>query len=258
MSYETMIYDKEDGIAIVRLNRPESLNSINTTMQAEMKEIWDDIEQDRNIRVIIITGGEKCFSTGADIKEKFPPGVTRPSSRDIFKRIEDDDRPSIAAISGYALGAGLELALCCDLRIASNTARLGLVEVRRGTAPGAGGMQRLPRIVGITKAKEMIYMAEVIDAEEAFRLDLVNKLVPVTSLMDEAKKMANVLIEMPPHSLKIAKRCINEGMQLNLTSALKLDAIIKAEELSAPLAKANFEEGRKAFAEKRKPVWKVS
>lgn len=257
MEFETLLYDKKDGIAVLTLNRPDSLNSVNTKMQAEMKEVWEDIVRDKNVRVVIITGGEKCFSAGADIREKFPPGVTRPSSRDQFKKIEDFDRPSIAAISGYCLGGGLELALCCDLRIASETAQFGLVELKVGVVPGAGGMQRLPRVVGITRAKEMLYLAERIDAQEAYRISLVTKVVPVAALMDEARKMASVMLDMPPHGIKIAKRCVNEGMQLDLESALKLDVDIAAQEMSTPLARENMEEGRRAFAEKRKPVFKV-
>ena len=123
MAYETMNFEKKNDMAILTMNRPENLNSINTRMQAEMKAIWEEIEKDRSIRVIIITGGEKCFSAGADIKEQFPPGQSRPSSRDQFKKFEDDDRPFIAAISGFCLGGGLELALCCDFRIASPSSR---------------------------------------------------------------------------------------------------------------------------------------
>jgi enoyl-CoA hydratase len=257
MAFETLIYDKGDGIAVLTLNRPDSLNSVNTKMQAEMKKVWGDIEQDKNVRVVIITGGEKCFSAGADIREQFPPGVSRPSSRDQFKKIEDFDRPSIAAISGYCLGGGLELALCCDLRIASETAQFGLVELKVGVVPGAGGMQRLPRTIGITRAKEMLYLAERIDAQEAYRIGLVNKVVPVASLIDEAKKMANAMLDMPPHGIKIAKRCVNEGMQMDLESALKFDVDFAAKEMSTPLARENMAEGRKAFAEKRKPVFKV-
>lgn len=256
MSYETLVYEKDKGIAVITLNRPEQLNSVNTVMQREMKEIWNDIEGDRGIRVIIITGGEKCFCAGADIREKFPPGVKRPSSRDQFKKIEDYDRPTIAAISGYCLGGGLELALCCDLRIVSETAKLGLAEIKIGVAPGAGGMQRLPRIVGITKAKEMLYTGDPVDATEAYRIGLVNKVVPVASLMDEAGKMANVISDRPSHSLKIAKRCVNEGMQVDLSSALKFDVAIIESEMASPEAMANAEEGRAAFRDKRKPVWK--
>jgi enoyl-CoA hydratase len=257
MAYETLIYEKSNGIAVITLNRPENLNSVNTRMQAEMKEIWEDVERDKNVRVGIITGGEKCFSAGADIREQFPPGVSRPSSRDQFKKIEDCDRPIIAAISGFCLGGGLELALCCDLRIATPTAQFGLVELKIGAGPGAGGMQRLPRMIGVTKAKEMLYLAERIGAEEAHLIGLINKVVPVTSLMEEAKKMANTMLDMPPHGLKIAKRCVNEGMQINLESALKLDVAIGAQEMATPLAMENFEEGKKAFREKRKPVFKV-
>jgi enoyl-CoA hydratase len=256
MAYETMLYEKENGIAIVTLNRPETLNSVNTKMQADMKAILDEIERDKSTRVIIITGGGKVFCAGADVREQFPPGVTRPSSRGIYKRLEDSPLPSIAAISGYCLGGGLELALCCDLRIASETARFGLVEIRIGAVPGAGGMQRLPRIVGITKAKEMLYLGQQIDAQEAYCIGLVNKVVPVAALMDEAKKMADVILSLPPHGIKIAKRCVNEGTQVNLESALKLDVAIAAQEMSTPLARENTEEGIRAFREKRKPIFK--
>jgi len=257
MTYETMIFEKKEGMAIVTMNRPDSLNSINTRMQAEMKAIWEEIEQDRSVRVIIFTGGDKCFSAGADIKEQFPPGQSRPSSRDQFKKFEDDDRPVIAAISGFCLGGGLELALCCDFRIATESAKFGLVELRIGSVPGAGGMQRLPRIIGITKAKELLYTAGRIDAEEALRLGLINKIVPEKTLMDEAVKLADSMLEYPPHGLKIAKRCVNEGMQVNLNTALKLDLAISVQEMSTPTAIENRAEGLKAFREKRKPHFKA-
>ncbi len=133
MTLETLIYEKKEGLAVITLNRPESLNSINTRMQAELKVVWEDLEKDRKIRVILITGGTKCFSAGADIKETFPPGQSRPSSRDQFKKFEDDDRPFLAAISGFCLGGGLELALCCDLRLATPSAQFGLPELRFGS-----------------------------------------------------------------------------------------------------------------------------
>lgn len=258
MAYETMLYEKEDGLAIMTLNRLDKLNSVNTKMQAEMKEIWDDIECDKSIRVVIITGGEKCFSAGADVREVFPPGGHRTSSRDQFKKMEDSDKILIAAVSGYCLGGGLELALCCDLRIASETAQFGLTELRLGVVPGAGGMQRLPRLIGTGRAKEMLYFSRQIDAEEAYRIGLVNKVIPVSSLIDEAKIMAEALLEFPPHGLKIAKRCINEGMQTDLESALKLDVVIATQETATPLARENSEKGRRAFREKRKPKFKVS
>jgi enoyl-CoA hydratase len=257
MAYETINFEKKNDMAILTMNRPENLNSINTRMQAEMKTIWEEIEKDRSIRVIIITGGEKCFSAGADIKEQFPAGQSRPSSRDQFKKFEDDDRPFIAAISGFCLGGGLELALCCDLRIASPSSKFGLVELRIGSVPGAGGMQRLPRIVGITKAKEMLYTASRIDAEEAYRIGLINKIVPEASLMDEAVKLGQTMLEFPPHGLKIAKRCVNEGMQVDLQTALKLDLAISVQEMSTPTAIENRAEGLKAFREKRKPQFKA-
>jgi enoyl-CoA hydratase len=257
MSYETMIFEKKEGLAIITMNRPENLNSINTKMQAEMKDIWEQVEEDKSIRVVIFTGGEKCFSAGADIKEQFPPGQSRPRSRDQFKKFEDDPRISIAAISGFCLGGGLELALCCDLLIASPSAKFGLVELRIGSVPGAGGMQRLPRIIGITKTKELLYTAGRIDAEEALRFGLINKIVPEKSLLDEAMKLAETMLEFPPHGLKIAKRCVNEGMQVDLNTALKLDLAISVQEMSTPTAIENRAEGLKAFREKRKPHFKA-
>ncbi|MEW6187077.1 MAG: enoyl-CoA hydratase-related protein [Thermodesulfobacteriota bacterium] len=257
MAFETMIYEKREGLALVTMNRPDNLNSINTKMQAEMKAIWEDIEQDRHIRVIIFTGGSKCFSAGADIKETFPPGKSRPSSRDQFKKFEEDDRPFIAAISGFCLGGGLELALCCDLRIATESARFGLPELRIGSVPGAGGMQRLPRIIGVTRAKELLFTAGRIDAAEAFRIGLVNKIVPEESLLEEAVKIAEIMLAMPPHGLKIAKRCVNEGMQVDLQTALKLDLAVSVQEMSTPTAIENRAEGLAAFREKRKPQFKV-
>ncbi|MBI4763037.1 MAG: enoyl-CoA hydratase/isomerase family protein [Deltaproteobacteria bacterium] len=257
MTYETLMVEKKEALSIITMNRPDNLNSINTKMQAEMKAIWEDLEQDRNIRVIIFTGGEKCFSAGADIKEQFPAGQSRPSSRDQFKKFEDDDRPFIAAISGFCLGGGLELALCCDLRIATESARFGLPELRIGSVPGAGGMQRLPRLIGITRAKELLYTAGRIDAAEAYRIGLINKIVPEASLIDEAVKLAETMLTMPPHGLKIAKRCVNEGMQIDLQTALKLDLAISVQEMSTPTAIENRAEGLAAFREKRKPRFKV-
>ncbi len=257
MSYETMIFEKREGLAIVTMNRPDNLNSINTRMQAEMKAIWEDLEQDRNIRVIIFTGAGQCFSAGADIKEQFPAGQSRPSSRDQFKKFEDDDRPFIAAISGFCLGGGLELALCCDLRLATGSARFGLPELRIGAVPGAGGMQRLPRLIGITNAKGLLYTAGRIDAAEAYRIGLINKIVPEAALIDEAVKLAETMLTMPPHGLKIAKRCVNEGMQVDLQTALKLDLAVSVQEMSTPTAIENRAEGLKAFREKRKPQFKV-
>ncbi|MBN1380792.1 MAG: enoyl-CoA hydratase/isomerase family protein [Deltaproteobacteria bacterium] len=257
MAYETMKFEKTDGLAIMTMNRPDSLNSVNTKMQAEMEDIWNQIEADKGIRVVIITGGDKCFCAGADIKEQFPPGQSRPSSRDFFKRIEDSPLPSIAAISGFCLGGGLELALCCDLRIATNSAKFGLVELRIGSVPGAGGMQRLPRLIGITKTKELLYTASQMNADEAYRLSLINKIVPVETLMDEVMHLANTMLTFPPHGLKIAKRCVNEGMQVDLHTALKLDVAISVAEMSTPLAQENRQEGLAAFREKRKPNYKA-
>lgn len=253
MSYGALIYEKGNGIAIVTLDRPASVNAINTQMHNELEEAVTDIEGDREVRVVIITGGEKCFCAGADIKEKFPPGVMRKGEAELWRRIENLDRPVIAAISGYALGGGLQLALACDLRIASETAQFGLPEVKLGAAPGSGGMQRLPRIIGITKAKEMLFLGDPIDAQEAFRVGLVNKVVPVASLMDEAKKLASTLVSRAPHALKIAKKCVDIGLQMDLASALEFDTAYTWSQMSSPEALALFEKRKEAFTQKRSP-----
>lgn len=253
MSHETLIYEKENGIAIVTLNRPASVNAINTQMHNELEEVVADIESDREVRVVIITGGQKCFCAGADIKEKLPPGVMRKGEAELWRRIENLDRPVIAAISGYALGGGLQLALACDLRIASETAQFGLPEVKLGAAPGSGGMQRLPRTIGITKAKEMLFLGDPIDAEEGYRVGLVNKVVPVASLMDETKKLASTLASRAPHALKIAKKCVDIGLQMDLVSALEFDTAYTRSEMSSAEALALFQKQKDAFAERHSP-----
>jgi enoyl-CoA hydratase len=169
-----------------------------------------------------------------------------------FCKIEDFEKPVIAAVSGVAVGGGCELSLVCDLRIASETARFGVPEVKIGVIPAAGGTQRLPRIIGITRAKELLYTGDFIDAQEAYRLNLVNKVVPVDKLMDAAKELARKLMNNPPLSIKFAKRAVNAGMQLDLASALEYEAFCAA----IVVASEDRMEGFKAFVEKRKPVYK--
>ena len=260
MSYETIIYEKEAGVGIITLNRPKQLNAISFQLKAEVTAAMDEIEKDDEVKAVILTGGPKAFCAGADIKER--SGVTRTQREyyfsqrkthfDFYGKIENCEKPVIAAVSGVAVGGGCEIALACDLRIASDTARFGTPEVKLGAIPAGGGTQRLPRIIGITKAKELIFTGDFIDAQEAYRLGLVNKVVPVDQLMEAAMAMATRIAEHPPMAVRFAKRAINAGMQMDLVSGLDYETYC------ATLLTTSEDriEGFKAFSEKRKPIYK--
>jgi enoyl-CoA hydratase len=258
-SFETVIYEKGHGLAVVTLNRPERMNALSSKMKEEIAAALDAVEKDQDIRVVVLTGGPRVFSAGADIKERREVRFTQSEfyfaqrkSQDFYMRIAQFEKPVLAAISGVAVGGGCELALACDLRIASDTARFGLPEVKLGVMPAAGGTQRLPRLIGVTRAKELLFTGDFIDAPEAYRLGLVNKVVTVDRLMEETKALAGRLGEMPPLSLKYAKRAVNVGMELDLASGLDYEAQCA----SILYASEDRVEGMRAFAEKRKPVFK--
>ncbi len=259
MGYETLIYEKRECVGIVTLNRPDRLNALSFKLKEEVSALFDEMEKDDEVRVVILTGGEKAFSAGADIKERSQIQLSQSEfyfaqkkSQALYNQIEEFQKPVIAAISGVAVGGGCELALACDLRMASETARFGFPEVKLGVIPAAGGTQRLPRLIGATRAKEIIFTGEPIDAHEAYRLGLVNKVVPVDRLMEEAMALALKLAQNPPLSLKYAKRAINVGGQLDMASALDYEVHCAA----IPYASEDRKEGMRAFVEKRKPVFK--
>jgi len=248
--YQTVIYEKKQGIATMTLNRPDQLNTINTQMHDELASVLHAIKCDEDVRVVIVTGGEKCFCAGADIKEKVPKSQPRKGELRLWRELEVLDVPTIAAISGWALGGGFQLALACDLRIASETAQFGLPEVKLGSAPRSGGLQRLPRIIGITKAKEMLFLGTPIDAHEAYRLGLVNKVTPVSLLMEEAVKLATELTERPAHALRLAKKCVTQGLDLGLSAALEFDEVSIKAEMGAPEAQKYFSKRKREFSSK--------
>jgi len=259
MTLETILYEKADGIGLITLNRPDRMNALSRQLKEEVWSIFESWEGDDEIRAVILTGGEKVFSAGADIKERSTVQVTQAQfysaqkkSQEFYTRIEQFEKPVIAAVSGVALGGGCELALVCDLRIASETARFGLPEVKLGSMPSAGGTQRLPRLIGATRAKEMLFSGEFVDAREAYRIGLVTKVVPTERLMQEAREWALKLAERPPLSIKYIKRAVQVGLELDLQSGLDYEAQCS----SILYTSEDRKEGMKAFAEKRKPVFK--
>ena len=257
MDYETIIYEHRDGIGILTFNREQQLNSINMLFAEEVEDLIDIVDQDDQVRVLIITGGNKVFCVGADIKERIPEKTLLQSINirrryRFYQKIEDMGKPVIAAIAGYCLGGGLEMAMACDMRIAADNASIGDAHSKIGIIGGAGSTVRLPRLVGLTKAKEMIFMGDPIDASEAYRINLVNKVVPIDSLMDEAMSMARKLCERAPVTLKLVKACINDGMRMDPLSALEYE-----QKCSVILGYSeDTKEGMRAFAEKRTPVFR--
>ncbi len=258
MDLNTLIYEKSGGVAVVTVNRPKSMNAINEELVKELDRVVDDIAEDDDIGVAIITGSEKVFAAGADIKEigglKSPVDAHRIVSliQYVFDKIERMPKPFIAAVSGLALGGGCELSMACDIRIAAENARFGQPEIKIGVIPGGGGTQRLARLIGLGRAKEMLFTGDPIDAEEAYRIGLVNKVVPGESLMDETRKMASKFLKQPGFALKITKMLLNDGINMDLRSALSLET--RCFELL--FATEDQKEGMRAFIEKRKPNFK--
>jgi enoyl-CoA hydratase len=256
MSYGTIIHEKEGGIALVTLNRPDNLNTLNQRLFQELVQVTDEINEDDSVKVMIITGAGRAFSAGADIKEVVSKGGSLFSSKITplsgFNRIAGLSKPLIGAINGLAIGGGCELALVCDLRIASNAAKFGFGEIKIGVIPGAGGTVRTPRLIGPVKAKELLLFGDPISADEAYRIGLINKVVAPESLLDEARKWAKALSLLPPLAVKAIKSCVDVGMQMPLPAALDFEA----KEAALLFNTEDRIEGMKAFLEKRQPVFK--
>lgn len=258
-----VLYESKDEIAWLTFNRPEAMNAINQEMGGEIVNLCRRAEEDGNVRLVIFKGaGEKAFSAGMDLKQRAEGAPVSATERREAKltalpqtptrAVAAITKPTIAAIHGYAIGGGLEIALACDLRVAADDARLGLTEARHGMIPGAGGTQRLARVVGVAKALEICLSGRLIDAQEALRAGLVNEVVARQELAGAAERLAKAILKGAPISIRYIKEAIYKGMDLPLGQGLRLEA-----DLSALIATTeDCKEGPRAFAEKREPVWK--
>jgi enoyl-CoA hydratase len=256
--FETILYEKSDHIAYVTLNRPQALNVYNIRMRDDLYQVLGAIKDDPEVRVAIFKGaGEKAFCAGADLSEFLSapsPVIARQArfGRDVWGLFLSIPQPLIAAVHGYILGSGIEIALCCDIRIASEDAKFGLPEVGLGILPAAGGTQTLPRAIGIARAFEMLLANRRLNSEEAYTMGLVNRVVSRNLLLDSAKSMAEKICQNGPLSVRAIKEVFQRSREMDATSKLSLlEQIFKPVENSEDAA-----EGRKAFQEKRKPQWK--
>ena len=253
-TYKTLTLEKNEGIGILTINRPKMLNALNQEVLEELSFALDEVETDFSIRVLIVTGsGTKAFVAGADIKEMKEKNAVEGRifsslGNAVFSKLEQLRQPTIAAVNGFALGGGCELALACDIRIGAENAKFGQPEVGLGIVPGFGGTQRLPRLVGIGKAKELIYTGANVAAAEASRIGLLNKVVEVEALLEETKTMAKKIMRNSPLGIEGSKKAINQGMQMGLQQGL----VLESEIFGALFATEDQKEGMAAFVEKRK------
>jgi len=255
MEYKNIIFSVEEGIATITFNRPKALNAMNSETMAELLDVATICRKDESIKVLILTGsGEKAFVAGADIAQMQNLAVPdalkfMELGHETLRLIETMPKPSIAAINGFALGGGTEISLACDIRFAAENAVFGQPEILIGLIPGWGGTQRLPRLVGMGIAKEIIMGGGQINAQRAYEIGLVNKVMPADKLLEETRKFAGKLASMPAFAVKMAKYSINYGYDLALDNANRLEVECCAQCFSTQDQK----EGMKAFLEKRKP-----
>lgn len=254
MDYQNLLFVNQDGIGIITLNRPKALNALNGQLMLEISHLADEIAKDETVKVVIITGsGDKAFVAGADITEMQPMSAIEGRNwgklgQATFAKIENLPQPVIAAVNGFALGGGCELAMACDIRIASERAKFGQPEVSLGITPGFAGTQRLARLVGRGIAKELLFTGDMIDAAEAYRIGLANRVVPAEQLMDTAKELAKKIMSRAPVAVQLCKAAVNEGMDMDQDSAVAYEA----EVFGLCFATADQTEGMSAFVEKRK------
>lgn len=254
MDYQNILFAVEDGIATITINRPKALNALNQATVSELKDVVEKIAADKAIKVVIITGaGAKSFVAGADIKEMASKNAAEGREwgqfgQNVFTEIENLPQPVIAAINGFALGGGCELSCACDIRYAAENAKFGQPEVGLGITPGFGGTQRLARLVGPGMAKQLIYTAKNIKADEAMRIGLVNAVYPLEELMPAAEKLATTIAKNAPIAVRACKKAINDGLQVDMDAAV----VIEEKLFGSCFETADQKEGMGAFLEKRK------
>ncbi|MFC2071884.1 enoyl-CoA hydratase-related protein [Chloroflexota bacterium] len=249
-------YKKEGRIAIFTINRPEAMNALSTEVHRELYDGMMDFRDNPDLWVAIITGaGDRAFSAGADLKGMGGSAGRERATEPVFATKVADTiwKPFIAAVNGYAVGGGLELALSCDIRIAAEHARFGLPEVTRGLTPGWGGLQYLTRFISRSHAAELILTGKLIDAQEAYRMGLLNEVMPLDQLMPKAMQWAETICQAAPLAVRASKECMIRGYDVTLREGFQLDADIG---IHGPADSEDSMEGTRAFAEKRKPVWK--
>ena len=257
MAYENLLIERDGGVLVVTINRPEKLNALNTKTVTELGQVMDEAASDAVVRAIVLTGsGEKSFVAGADINELAvqSPVSGREHARSgqrVFDRIERLGKPVIAAVNGFALGGGCELAMACTLRIAADTAKFGQPEINLGLIPGYAGSQRLPRLVGRGRALEMLLTGAQIGAEEAHRIGLVNKVVPAASLMTEARTLANTLATKAPVAVRYILEAVAGGLEMSFADAQDYEATL----FGLVSTTDDMREGTRAFLEKRKAAF---
>ena len=257
MSYNNIIVETHDSVGLIRLNRPEALNALNSELIGELNQALDAFEQDKAIGCIVLTGSEKAFAAGADIKEMQSKSYMDTYMGDFigkWERLADVRKPVIAAVAGYALGGGCEIAMMCDFILAADTAKFGQPEINLGVMPGAGGTQRLTRFVGKSKAMEMCLTGRMMDAAEAERAGLVSRVVPADQLVEEAIKVAGVIAAKSRPIAMMTKESVNRSYETTLAEGVRFERRL----FHSMFATSDQKEGMSAFAEKRKPKFSNS
>ena len=255
MTYEMILSETRNRVGLITLNRPQAMNALNNQLMNELMDGLDAFDHDERVGAMVITGNDKAFAAGADIKEMADKSIIEMMDRDhigVFGRIRTIRKPVIAAVSGWALGGGCEVALSCDMIVASESARFGQPEITIGVIPGAGGTQRLTRAVGKAIAMEMILNNRTLTAQEAYQFGLVNRVVPAGSYLDEALKLADEVASRAPLAIRDAKKMINQSYERTLSEGLSEEK----QTFYNLFASEDQKEGMKAFVEKRKPEWK--
>jgi len=256
MTFETILLDKQEGVGLITLNRPDALNALNAAVLVELGEALHSLDKDDDIGTVVITGSEKAFAAGADIKEMAEQDFASVLKEDKFAAINAVfaamHKPIIAAVSGYALGGGCELAMACDFIIAAENAKFGQPEIKLGVIPGMGGSQRLTRIIGKSKAMDMMLTGRMMDAEEAERAGLVSRIVKTEDLLDSVMEIATSIAELSTPSVALAKEATNRALETTLTEGLLFERRL----FHSLFATADQKEGMNAFIEKRQPQFK--